>query len=127
MFKRIDHVELIPKDIEKSIKFYTEVLQFSLTERQSIEGAGPLKEYVYLELGDTRIELVSYENPAPVTADAPHVGYRAIAIEVDDMDATIALLKEKGVALTSGPMDLGNSITAEICDPDGLPIELMQW
>jgi len=71
MFKRIDHVELIPSDIEKTIKFYTEILGFTLSERKAVEGVGTLKEYVYL--------------------------------------------------------DLGHCVRAEIKDPDGLPIELMQW
>ena len=28
MFKRIDHVEIIPQDLEKTLKFYTEILGF---------------------------------------------------------------------------------------------------
>ena len=126
MFKRIDHVEIVPKDIEKTIKFYTEILGFTVTERKEIANAGPLKEYVYLELGDSRLELLACADPA-ASIDALHIGYKAISIEVDDMDSATAYLKDKGVPIISGPTDLGTSIRAEIKDPDGLPIELMQW
>jgi hypothetical protein len=41
---------------------------------------------VYLDLGGTVVELISYEgasvDPAPLTE---HLGYRMIALEVDDM------------------------------------------
>lgn len=127
MFKRIDHVELIPSDIEATIKFYTEILGFTLAERKPVEGIGTLKEYVYLELGDTRLELMAYEETGPKPKKLIHIGYNAISIEVDDMDLAVAHLKEKGVALSADPVDLGHCIRAEIKDPDGLPIELMQW
>ena len=127
MFKRIDHVELIPSDIEKTIAFYTGILGFTLAERKAIVGVGALKEYVYLELGDTRLELMSYAEFGPKPKKAIHVGYGAISIEVDDMELAITHLKEKGVTLSAEPLDLGHCIRAEIKDPDGLPIELMQW
>ncbi len=127
MFKRIDHVELIPSDIEKTIKFYTEILGFTLSERKAIEGVGTLKEYVYLDLGDTRLELMAYAEAGPKPKKAIHVGYGAISIEVDDMDLAVTHLKAKGIELSAGPLDLGHCIRAEIKDPDGLPIELMQW
>ena len=127
MFKRIDHVELIPSDIEKTIKFYTDILGFTLAERKAVEGIGMLKEYVYLELGDTRLELMSYAEFGPKPKKAIHVGYGAISIEVDDMELAMAHLKEKGVTISAEPLDLGHCIRAEIKDPDGLSIELMQW
>ncbi len=127
MFKRIDHVELIPSNIENTIKFYTEILGFTLSERKAVEGIESLKEYVYLDLGDTRLELMSYDEAGPKPKKAVHVGYSAISIEVDDMDLAVAYLKEKGVALSAEPLDLGHCVRAEIKDPDGLSIELMQW
>ena len=127
MFKRIDHVELIPSDMEKTIAFYTGILGFTLGERKAVEGMGTLKEYVYLELGDTRLELMSYAEAGPKPKKAIHIGYNAISIEVDDMELAITHLKEKGVTISDEPVDLGHCIRAVIKDPDGLPIELMQW
>jgi len=126
MFKRIDHVEIIPKDLEKTLKFYTDVLGFKIKERKKI-GMPPLEEIVYIQLGDTVIELMSVQNPSPMSSDLWRVGYRMIAIEVEDMDRAVEYLKSKGVEISSGPIVLGKSKRAEMKDPDGLSIELRQW
>jgi glyoxylase I family protein len=125
MFKRIDHVEIIPADLEKSLKFYTEVLGFKLTERIKVE-APPLEEVVFLQLGDTMLEFLKVKNPAAAPGQW-QIGYKRIALEVENMDATVAYLAGKGIKLTWGPVDMGgNSKRAELKDPDGLSIELRQ-
>jgi catechol 2,3-dioxygenase-like lactoylglutathione lyase family enzyme len=125
MFKKIDHIEIVPTGINRTIEFYVSVLGFTIKERFPVP-LPPLKEIAYLVLGGTVIELISVEKPAAAPRNPWQVGYRAIAIEVDDMDATVNYLKTKGIAITWGPMASGNSIRAEIHDPDGLPIELRQ-
>lgn len=125
MFKRIDHVEILPGDFNRSMAFYQDVLQFRLVSRMSVQ-VGPLKEIAYLQLGDTVVELLHIENPAPMSASMT-VGYRAIALEVESMEAATTYLRDHGVYVTWGPIDLGVSIRAEITDPDGLVIELREW
>lgn len=126
MFKRIDHVEITPGDLEKTIAFYTEILGFKIQMRKKIDDSPPLREVVFVELGGTVLELVSVADPLPPSR-APQVGYRGIALEVDDMEKAVAYLKSKGVGLSWGPVTLGTSKRAEIKDPDGLMIELRQW
>ncbi len=126
MFKRIDHVEIIPSDVEKTIDFYTEIMGFKIKSRRKVE-ASPLEEVIFLELDDTVIELMAVKNPAPVSTERWQVGFKAIAIEVEDMDRAVEYLKRKGVEITGGPITLGTSKRAEIKDPDGLTIELRQW
>jgi len=87
----------------------------------------PMKEIAYLELGGTVMELISVEKPVAGPQNPWKVGYRAIAIEIEDMDSTVNYLKNKGIAITWGPVSTGKSKRAEIQDPDGLPIELRQW
>lgn len=36
MFKRIDHVEIVPRDFEKSLQFYTGILNFKVRERVKV-------------------------------------------------------------------------------------------
>ena len=124
MFKRIDHVELVPSDMEKTIKFYTDVLGFTVKERMPVD-MPPLKAIAYLTLGDTMMEFLDVANPT--TADPWPVGYKSIAIEVENMDEAVSYLKGKGVEIVWGPIDIGGPIRAEIRDPDGLTIELRQW
>ena len=126
MFKRIDHVEIVASDVERSIHFYSTVLGFRLKSRIHPSSPG-LREVVYLTLGDTMVELLAPESPAPRSQEPWQVGYRSMALEVEDMDGAVKILAQKGVTPTWGPMDLGTSIRAEIQDPDGLSVELRQW
>ena len=126
MFKRIDHVEIIPTDINKTIEFYVSILGFKIKERFPIPTA-PMKEIAYLTLGDTVIELISVESPAENPQKQWELGYRAIAIEVEDMNSAINYLKDKGIPITWGPVSTGKGKRAEIQDPDGFLIELRQW
>ncbi|VVB92826.1 Methylmalonyl-CoA epimerase [uncultured archaeon] len=126
MFKRIDHIEIISRDIEKTIGFYTGILGFKIKQRQKV-GVPPLEEIVYIELNGSVIELMQVKNPASAPQNPWQSGYRMIALEVEDMDKAVNYLKTKGVEITWGPVTLGKSKRAEIKDPDGLSIELRQW
>ena len=126
MFKRIDHIELIPTDIDKTIDFYINVLGFSMAERLPVD-MPPLKEIAYLKLKDTMIELISVSNPEPAPKNPYHTGYCGIAIEVENMDETVAYMKGKNIDIAWGPVNLGSCIRAEIRDPDGFTVELREW
>ncbi len=125
MFRRIDHVELVPSDLDRSISFYTSAFGFRLKERRPVS-APPIREIAYLTLGDTTLELLSVDG-TEAPGDAWRIGFRGIALEVDDMAAALAGLRAQGVEPWWGPVDLGNSERAEIKDPDGLMIELRRW
>src|SRR5260370_20197128 len=128
MFKRIDHVEIVTDKPEETAAFYTEVLGFRVKARDRIERPGSALDLIYLDLGDTVVELISYEgvavDPAP---QMEHFGYRMIALEVDDMEKTAAFLREKGVDIVWGPVVRPTYARAEICDPHAYRIELRQW
>lgn len=126
MFRRIDQVELIPADVDRTLTFYTDILGFSVRNRKRVD-APPMREVIYLELGDTVIEVLAVDSPNPAPQGPYHLGYRGIALEVTDMDQALSYLATKGVAATWGPVDLGTSKRAEILDPDGLLVELREW
>jgi catechol 2,3-dioxygenase-like lactoylglutathione lyase family enzyme len=108
----------------------TDVLGFTVKARDRIErsGLGVPIDLVYLDLGGTVVELISYEgaavDPAPQTE---HLGYRMIALEVDDMQKTTDYLRTKGIDAVWGPRVRETYSRAEICDPNGYRIELRQW
>jgi glyoxylase I family protein len=87
----------------------------------------PLREVIYLELGDTVIEIFSADNPKLKSEVPWEVGYRGIALEVEDMAEAVDYLEAKGITIAREPVDLGDSFRGEIRDPDGLIIELRQW
>ena len=127
MFKRIDHTEFVPADFEKTLKFYTEILGFKINMRRKVDRP-PMEEIVFIELGGTMIELFSVKNPAPASKEPWRVGYRKIALEVENVPKALEYLKSKGVEIVGNPAAAGTEPPrrAEIKDPDGISIELTQ-
>ena len=125
MFKRIDHIELVTADPARAERFYTEVLGFRVRERVSVPGGLQL---IYLDLGGTTVELMCYSEtqvePAP---RAEHLGYRMMALEVEDMQQALDYLKARGIEPVWGPLTRPAYARAEIRDPDGNHIELRHW
>jgi glyoxylase I family protein len=126
MFKRIDHVEIVPKDAKLTLDFYVNILKFRIKSRQEIK-MPPMKEIIYIALGDTVIEIISADPAVPKSKEPWQVGYRAIALEVEDMAKAVEYLNSKNIEMAKDPIDLGDSFRGEITDPDGLIIELRQW
>src|SRR5246127_4767645 len=127
MFKRIDHVEIVTDQLDRTVQFYTEVLGFTVKARDRIErsGLGVPIDLVYLDLGGTVVELISCESaaidPAPQNE---HLGYRTIALEVNVIQQAADYLRTKGVDIVWGPGVRETYSRAEICGPNGYHIEL---
>ena len=129
MFKRIDHIELLTAEPERAVEFYTGVLGFTVRARDRVPNTplGAL-DLVYLDLGGTTVELMTYPDATlPTRSRLDALGYRMMALEVEDMDAALAALKAKGIAPSWGPVKRPSYARAEIRDPDGNGIELRQW
>jgi glyoxylase I family protein len=129
MFKRIDHIELLTAQPARTIDFYTAILGFKVRARDRIQGTplGPL-ELAYLDLGGTTVEVMCYPDAEiPKNSFNQTLGYRLMALEVEDMDRALALLKTQGVEPSWGPVKRPTYARAEIRDPDGNSIELRQW
>ena len=130
MFKRIDHIELLTASPQRAIAFYVGVLGFRERARGRIPEtpSGPL-DLVYLELGGTTLEVMCLPEAKaiPSRSAEQRLGWQCLALEVDDMDAALKMLKAKGVETVWGPVTRPDYARAEIRDPDGNPIELRQW
>lgn len=127
LFKRIDHVEITPADFDRALAFYTDILGFTVRERITV-GVHPIRDIIFLELGDTMLELLDIAGAADLPANGPYAGYRMMAIEVENMDKALAYLEGNGIHASVEPRrSAGGSIRAEIKDPDGFSIELRQW
>jgi glyoxylase I family protein len=129
MFKRIDHIELVTANADRAVQFYTDILGFTVRRRDRVSSTplGPL-DLVYLDLGGTTVELMSYPDAKPAAPPSgERLGYRMMALEVENMEGALALLKSKGIEATWGPIKRPTYARAEISDPDGNAIELRQW
>jgi len=129
MFRRIDHIEIVTDRPQDTEDFYTGVLGFTVGARDRIARPdGSVLNIAYLGLGGTTVELMAYDGVAVAPQPAlEHLGYRMMAIEVDDMKEALAYLKTKGVDAVWGPVFRDTYARAEICDPNGYRIELRHW
>ena len=115
--------------MEESLKFYTEIIGFKLIRRSKLDGSTGITEIAHLSLGDTRIELLEIPDAAPLP-DQPYVGYRMMAIIVEDMDSAIKYLREHNVEITREPVSMAKShrggFRGEFKDNNGVTIEIRQ-
>ena len=109
------------RDLERSIKFYTENLNMKLVRRSKIpETNGEIAELRSPD-GHQLLELNWY---------AGHNRYRSgdeldhLAFDVEDVDKALAQLKAQGVEVAMEPFDEGEGRLAFVKDPDGIWIEL---
>jgi len=129
MFRRIDHIEIVTDRPADTERFYTDILGFTVGARDRIERPdGSVLNIAYLGLGGTTVELMAYDGVAVAPQPAlEHLGYRMMAIEVDDMREALGYLKTKGIEAVWGPVFRDHYARAEICDPNGYRIELRHW
>mgnify|MGYP001282498278 CR=1 FL=1 len=123
---RILHTMLRVGDLQRSIRFYTEVLGMRLLRQQDY----PKGEFTlaFLGYGDEAEQTV-LELTYNWGVDRYDMGtaYGHIAIEVDDVYGATAAIQEAGgqILRPAGPMNAGTTIISFIADPDGYPIELI--
>ena len=118
------HIGVKVKDIDASIRFYTELLGFELTHKQT-NGTSIL---AFLSAGTCLLELIQsavYEPRTPGQVDH-------IAVEVKGIEALVADLRAKGVhflsddiALCPGLLDGVKNIF--FTGPDGERLEFFEY
>jgi len=99
----IDHVCIIAKDMESSIDFYTRILGFELTKRETLPPAGV--EVAVVTLKSANIELVKFLDDREY-----HDGdglIELVGLNVEDINAAAEHLKNNGVELLGEPTILG--------------------
>lgn len=124
--RKIHHVAVIASDYARSKVFYTEVLGLRVIAENYRAERYSWKLDLALADG-TQVELFSFPDP-PVRPTRPEAcGLRHLAFAVDDVDAALAELRGRGVAVEQVRVDeyTGRRF-AFFADPDGLPLELYE-
>lgn len=123
MIKRMLHTRYRVNNLDKTVRFYTEVLGLTETRRhKSPRGS----ELVFLSAPNSEheIELCCYPAAGEVNVqpDLTH-----IAFEVENIEAFAEHAAAKGYPLSDGPTPTSSgSIIAFIDAPEGYEIELIQ-
>lgn len=124
---RILHTMLRVGNLERSLKFYTEVLGMRLLRRQDYpEGRFTLAFIGYGEERDTAVLELTHN------WDTEHYdvgnGFGHVALAVQDARAACARVRDLGGKVTreAGPMKHGSTVIAFVEDPDGYKIEFIE-
>ncbi len=124
---RILHTMLRVGDLERSIRFYTEVLGMQLLRRKDYpEGKFTLVFVGYGSEADSAVIELTYN--WGVERYELGTAYGHIAIQVDDIHASCNRVRTLGGKVTRepGPMKHGTTNLAFVEDPDGYRIEFIQ-
>lgn len=104
MFKGVDHVVIAVKDLDAAVGRYEAIYGMPVSERREAPPAG--MKMAFFRFADSFVELVSnIDDTGPIAkrlADRGE-GVHLIAMQVDDLDATLADLRGKGVRLVGDP------------------------
>jgi lactoylglutathione lyase len=124
---RILHTMIRVGDLDRSIRFYTEVLDMKVMRRkENAEGKFTL---VFLGYGnEEENSVIELTYNWGVTKYELGTAYGHIGIAVDDAYKACEEIKRRGGKVTreAGPMKGGTVVLAFVEDPDGYKIELVQ-
>jgi catechol 2,3-dioxygenase-like lactoylglutathione lyase family enzyme len=121
--KRLGHVVIQVRDLERSIRFYTEVLNFRVSDQATAGG-------VFLTaIGDHHtIGLFPSDGEDAEIPSKGAIRLHHFAMQVDSMDELFeirAYLQARGVPIVwEGRRALGGHTSVEFLDPDGYHLEL---
>ncbi|GJD48768.1 hypothetical protein OPKNFCMD_1494 [Methylobacterium crusticola] len=123
MTYRCDHLHLRSRDAVAAARFYVEALGARETGR---DGA-PVVSRVMLDLGGLTLFIEQAPAATGPAAQPPNLGIEHLGLRVDDIEATVADLRERGIALVSGITDVRPGLRIAFFDgPDGVRIEVLQ-
>jgi len=144
--RKIDHVHLIVKDMDETLKSFKRILGLTPWAPIGIKES-PLSRVTMLCPKDgARIEIIQPKDKSVLMADLLKErgdGVYGLTVFIDNFDEEIKKLKKKGVALQEQtvttlfpghtfriawvPPSEGQGIWLELCDPEGLPDFEKTW
>jgi glyoxylase I family protein len=142
--KRFRHIAIIVRSMDAMLSFYQNILGFRIKRDSIIDSPkfqkgigipGASARCVHLELPESTVELELFEFAQPDKRDGDHPaindsGFRHIALVVQNLEATVGELKQKGVAFHSPPIrfeapkEIRGFKFVYLKDPEGNFIEL---
>lgn len=123
----IHHVCIYTPDIEKSIKFYEDIMSFHIIGRETCD----FGEYAMLKLNDSRLELIQPNEQSEDTfgnkGSITHIG-----LAVKGIDDVWENLRAKGIPLLSEEIEdddapMGGLRVIQLLGPSQEHINLYEW
>lgn len=137
--RRLLRIDLTVADLDRAERFYTAALGFTLAGGKPVDpalaallGAEAIKQTV-LHRGEQSIALQEFRSagaPYPAGASACDQSFQHFAMPVADMAEAVARLRATPISI-GGPQRLpqrsGGAIAFKFRDPDGHPLELIEF
>lgn len=150
MIADVLHFSFTVSDLDRSVRWYTEILGMQLVHRQRQENAytpvlvgipGAVLEVAQLKVpgidapfSTHMMELIQYVTPDGGTRDLPtnQVGVAHLALLVNDIFPRYERMRAAGVAFRNPPVQITEGANAGgyacyLHDPDGITLELLQF
>ena len=128
---KINHLGIATKGIEEALKFWGDALGLESVHTETVEDQKV--RVAMLPIGDTRIELLeatSEDSPIAKFIEKRGGGIHHIAVEVEDIEASLAKLKAEGIRLIDETPRVGaeNCLVAFVhpSSANGVLLELVQ-
>ena len=119
----LEHVNLTVSNLERSVDFYRQLLDFQVRWEGTIDSGQPAAH-----VGDDRCYLALFEatKPGHVGQDYGAVGLNHFGVVVDNLDECRQRLAELGVTPTA-EADYEPGRRLYFLDPDGIEVELVEY
>jgi catechol 2,3-dioxygenase-like lactoylglutathione lyase family enzyme len=116
---RLNHVGLFVADFDESMRYYTETL--GLREAFTIrdQAGNPTLAYLHITR-DTFLEI------APASEQRP-VGISHVGLWPEDLEQTLSILRGRGVEIADPRTGSTGSRLANVTDPNGVRLELVDF
>lgn len=142
MIKAYHHTAISVTDLERSIRFYCDLLGMKMEWRIDHKKGETYEKIVGLKNVDvsfamlsgwgSRIELFQFHSPlgAPYPPDKPvsDKGITHLAFQVEEIDALYEKLASNGVRFNAPPLVVRPGVKAAYFrDPDGITVEIVEY
>ena len=140
--QRLTHMGICVSDLERSLRFYRDLLGCKEVGRLALEGqpTATLNGWpdvkvraVYLERDGWRLELMEFAVPGPIGPNGPRpmnqLGLTHLSFLVSDLDGVLAKLRALGATVLDATRLDGRGKGPSaifVTDPDGSRIELVE-
>ena len=116
----MNHVSFPVRDLERSVRFYRDVLGLAAISRPDLPFPG-----AWLGGNGIQVHLIVPPEGAPLGAPPPSLNPLAghVAFTIDDYDAVVAALHGAGIETLEAGSEIGQ---LWVRDPDGHLVELIQ-
>ncbi|MGB8955700.1 MAG: VOC family protein [Tumebacillaceae bacterium] len=111
----VNHITLFVRDLEVSLKFYTDILRMKVVRYDP-------GDYAYLESGMTWFAIAQ----KPIDGHVPQrlgVSHMALTVREEDFETALEHLRRNDVKIVREPIIRGMGKTVNFLDPDGVEWE----